>query len=79
MPTRLRVEFLGRTCAVRSKRGNAIPVGVTAGGQIPNRRPSIECPAHVEARKQVGHWECDTVFGTKQKGAIVTMVERKSR
>ena len=47
-------------------------------GQIPNRRPLIERPAHVEARKQVGHWECDTVIGAKHKGAIVTMVERKS-
>jgi IS30 family transposase len=26
----------------------------------------------------VGHWECDTVIGVKHKGAIVTMVERKS-
>lgn len=35
-------------------------------------------PAHVEARKQVGDWECDTVIGAKHKGEIVTMVGRKS-
>jgi len=47
-------------------------------GQIPNRRPLSERPAYIEARKQVGHWECDTVIGSQHKGAIVTMVERKS-
>jgi IS30 family transposase len=33
---------------------------------------------HVQARKQVGRWECDTVVGTSLKGAVVNMVERKS-
>ena len=47
-------------------------------GQIPNRRPLSERPAHIEGRKQVGHWECDTVIGANQKQAIVTVVERKS-
>ena len=47
-------------------------------GQIPERRPLTERPAHVEGRKQVGHWECDTVIGANQKQAIVTVVERKS-
>ena len=26
----------------------------------------------------MGHWECDTVLGASHKGAVVTMVERKS-
>jgi IS30 family transposase len=47
-------------------------------GQIPNRRPLSERPLHIKARKQVGHWECDTVIGASHKGAVVTMVERKS-
>ena len=47
-------------------------------GQIPNRRPLSERPLHIEARRQVGHWECDTVIGANHKGAVVTMVERKS-
>jgi len=33
---------------------------------------------HIEARKQIGHCECDTVMVAKLKGAVVTMVERKS-
>ena len=47
-------------------------------GQIPNRRPLSERPLHIKDRKQIGHWECDTVIGASQKGAVVTMVERKS-
>ena len=47
-------------------------------GQVPNRRPLSERPLHIEARRQVGHWECDTVIGASHKGAVVTMVERKS-
>ena len=47
-------------------------------GQIPNRRPISERPSHIEDRKQVGHWEGDTVIGAAHKQAIVTLVERKS-
>ena len=46
-------------------------------GQIPNRRPLSDCSLNIEARRQVGHWECDTVIGSSHKGAVVTMVERK--
>ncbi|WP_323030737.1 IS30 family transposase [Brachymonas denitrificans] len=47
-------------------------------GQIANRRPISERPSHIDARKQVGHWEGDTVIGAAHKQAIVTLVERKS-
>jgi IS30 family transposase len=47
-------------------------------GQIPNRRPLSERPAHIDKRLQVGHWECETVIGAAHKQAIVTVVERKS-
>ena len=53
-------------------------VGLDRRGQIPNRRPLSERPLHIEARRQVGHWECDTVIGANHKGAVVTMVEHKS-
>jgi IS30 family transposase len=46
--------------------------------QEPNRRPLSERPLHIEARKQIGHWECDTVIGASHKSAVVTMVESKS-
>lgn len=59
----------------RRKRHSA---GQNRRGQIPNRRPLSERPAHVEQRRQVGHWEGDTVIGVGHKCAIVTLVERKS-
>jgi len=34
---------------------------------------------HIEARKQIGHWKCGTFMGVRHKGAVVTIVERKSR
>jgi IS30 family transposase len=36
-------------------------------GQIPNRRPLSDRPLNIEARRQVGHWECDTVIGASQQ------------
>jgi IS30 family transposase len=78
MPTKLKAGRFGRTCAVRSKRKKRYAGGQDRRGQIPNRRPISERPLHIEARKQVGHWECDTVIGASHKGADVTMVERKS-
>lgn len=36
-------------------------------------------PKRVQERKQVGHWESDTVRGAKWSGCVATHVERKSR
>jgi len=47
-------------------------------GQIANRRPISERPAEVEERSRIGDWEADTMIGAGQKGAIVTLVERKT-
>lgn len=47
-------------------------------GQIPDRRTIGERPVHIEGRKQVGHWEGDTVIGAGHSQAVVTLVERKS-
>ena len=37
-----------------------------------------ERSAAIETRKHIGHWEADTVIGAAHKGALVTLVERKS-
>lgn len=40
---------------------------------------SIELrPNEVEAREEFGHWEGDTIVGKDKKGAILTLVERKT-
>jgi IS30 family transposase len=49
--------------------------GLDRKGQIPHGCPLSDRPSHMEARKQVGHWECDTVIGADHKEAIVSMVE----
>ncbi|MBC8336878.1 MAG: IS30 family transposase [Anaerolineales bacterium] len=48
-------------------------------GQIPNRRWIDERPQAVEDRSRLGDWEADTIIGKGRKGAIVTLVDRKSR
>ena len=47
-------------------------------GCIPNQVSIDERPAVVDARRRFGDWEGDTVIGKGQRGALVTLVERKS-
>jgi transposase, IS30 family len=47
-------------------------------GRLPHIRPISQRPAHIEARARVGHFELDSVVCGERKGAIVTMVERKT-
>lgn len=48
-------------------------------GKIPNAT-SIECrPQVVDERCRIGDWEVDLVLGKQGTGALVTVVERKSR
>jgi IS30 family transposase len=42
------------------------------------KKSIVQGGLHIEAGRQVGHWECDTENGASHKGAVVTMVERKS-
>jgi IS30 family transposase len=48
-------------------------------GQIPNRSWIDDRPQVVEDRSRLGDWEADTIIGKGRKGAIVTLVDRKSR
>jgi IS30 family transposase len=45
-------------------------------GKVAGKRHISERPAAVETRRQLGHWEIDTVLGTGSKDCIVTLVER---
>lgn len=47
-------------------------------GKIPNRVGIEQRPAIVEQRKRLGDWEGDTIIGKKHRGAVLTLVERKS-
>ena len=48
-------------------------------GKIPNQVSIAERPAIVDQRARIGDWKADTIIGAGQRGAIVTLVERKSR
>jgi IS30 family transposase len=43
------------------------------------RTPICKRPLVVDERSRFGDWELDTIIGAKQKKAIITLVERKSR
>ena len=47
-------------------------------GQIRNRRSIEERPRVVDRKNRLGDWEGDTIIGKGRKGALLTMVERKS-
>ncbi len=48
-------------------------------GNLPNRVSIDERPPLVEERKRLGDWEIDTLIGKGHQGALVSLVERKSR
>lgn len=48
-------------------------------GIIPNKVMIADRPPEVETRERYGDWEGDTIIGAKHQGAILTLVERKSR
>ena len=60
-----------------------MPATITAegllGGKLPNRVSIEERPEVVEQRERLGDWEVDTLVGKGQRGALVSLVERKSR
>jgi transposase, IS30 family len=53
--------------------------GLENRGKIPNRRDIEERDPVIETRTRLGDFEGDTVMGAKHQGAIVTLVDRKSR
>lgn len=48
-------------------------------GQIKGRVSIDERPTIVDTRKRIGDWEIDTIIGKRHKGALLTLVERKSK
>jgi IS30 family transposase len=52
--------------------------GYDSRGRLAGKRMISERPAEVETRREVGHWEIDTVMGAGSKDCIVSLVERRS-
>lgn len=48
-------------------------------GKLPDRVSIEERPALVAQRERLGDWEVDTLVGKGHQGALVSLVERKSR
>ena len=48
-------------------------------GQIHGRISIDERPAVVDTRERIGDWEIDTIIGKQHKGALLSLVERKSK
>lgn len=48
-------------------------------GRIPGRVGIEQRPPAVESRDRIGHWEADTVHGRRRSGAVLSLVERRSR
>lgn len=47
-------------------------------GKIVNRRSIDERPVIVDQRSRIGDWEGDTIIGKNRRGALLTLVERKT-
>ena len=45
-------------------------------GRVSGKRPISERPGVVDQRREIGHWEMDTVIGAGSKDCVVTLVER---
>lgn len=47
-------------------------------GKIPNRNSIHNRPEEINNKKEIGHWESDTIIGKRKTGCIGTHVERKT-
>ncbi|MCJ7539692.1 MAG: IS30 family transposase [Desulfobacterales bacterium] len=48
-------------------------------GKIKGRISIDERPSIVDTKKRIGDWEIDTIIGKRYKGALLSIVERKSK
>jgi IS30 family transposase len=70
------IEYLRRSHRRRRKRGTGKP---QRKSRIPNRISIDERPVVVEARRQMGHWEGDSLMSSRNSTVLYSLVERKTR
>ena len=63
----------------RGKRYNKRANKSAGRGIIPDRIDISQRPKVVERKTRVGDWEGDTLIGGGHRGAVLTLVERKTR
>lgn len=63
----------------RGKKYNHRSSGKAGRGVIPNRIDINQRPAIVDKKIRLGDWEADTIIGAQHKGAILSLVDRKSK
>lgn len=63
----------------KSKKYNKRSQSMTSRGKIKNARSIDDRPSIVDDYARVGDWEIDTIIGKGHKGALVTIVERKTK
>ncbi len=63
----------------RAKKYNKRSAQGAGRGLIPNRVDIEERPEIVEEKARIGDWEIDTIIGKEHIGAIVSMVDRRSK
>lgn len=70
-PELVKIYFRRKGARYRNRRNEGV-------GKIPNMRNINERPDAVESRKEIGHWEGDTITDKGLIRGIVTNIERKS-
>lgn len=63
----------------RGKKYNYKGHSKSGRGCIPNRTDIAQRPKIVEKKSRLGDWEADTITGSRHKGAILSLVDRKSK
>ena len=67
---------LWRQLRIVSKFGRKRRGSPATRGRLVGKRHISERPAVVQRRRQIGHWEGDTVMGADQRHCVLTLVER---
>jgi len=70
------IKNLRRGHRIRRKRGAARNKRAV---KVQNRVLIDERPAHITDRKEVGHWEADTMVSRRSKAAVQVTIERSTR